>query len=134
MAATDKLPKDLKNRIFHFYKHFLKAHNTRSVREKMPKKIDDLETIGDVLNLFNAKISWSNTDYGYSYYYALNIRWVIGISYLCHELYPSLDGRCIDVIEKFLRYHNSDCDEDRYNKMKRIYSQKVEKIKEIFGN
>lgn len=134
MEATDKVPKELKSRIEHFYKHFLEVHNTRSIREKMPKMLNNYETIGYILNIFNSKISWITTDYGYSYYYALNMRWVIGISYLCHELYPSFDEICIRFLKKFVDYYSSCPDKDKYERTKRIYSLRVKKIEKIFGN
>ena len=134
MEATNKVPKELKNRIEDFYKHFLDVHNTRSIREKMPKTLNNYKTIGRILGIFDSNISWAATDYGYLYYYALNMRWVIGISYLCHELYPSFDEICFLFLKKFVNYHMSCVDEDKYERTKRIHSLKVKKIEKIFGN
>jgi hypothetical protein len=131
---NNNTPIELKNKIKRFYKRFLDIHNTEET-QKMARRNLLFETLPLILNYFNCYIGWARAKEGYTYYYTLNLRWVIGITYIAHEFDHSYDDLCLRKLRNFWEYSNHlERDESkRYKRQREIYDKKIKKIEEIFG-
>ena len=128
--------KEIRNEVEKLFTHFTKIHYTEATR-KICLSEYDFSNIRTIIHVFNEKIRWASTKEGYVYYYILNLRWVLGITYLCIE-HSMIDyPYCINALNKYVTYHYSGLTEEdrkKYHKFKGVYKKRIEKIVEIFGN
>lgn len=120
------------------FKRFTPIHNKSAVKRVVKERIKP-KTLNCVFELFNQYITWASTEEGYVYYYTLNLRWVLYLTYVCHEEFPGMENFCIQKLKKFVNYStttsNYKCyDEKEYLKKREIFLKKIKKIEEIFGN
>lgn len=128
--------KEMANEVEELFTHFTKIHNTEAIRKICPSKID-FSNIRVIIHIFNERIAWARTKEGYVYYYILNLRWVLGITYLCIKHSMTNYQYCIDALNGYIGYRNYDLTEEdkkKYYKFKGVYKKRIEKIVEIFGN
>jgi len=138
MGDINEIPTKLRKRIFDFYKHFFEIHSTEKTKMLllMDKKYLFLNLLG-ILNVINHNITWGLTKEGYLYYYTLNLRWAIGIAYICHEFDSKYDDICLRKANEFVNYRSSSYlvgIDYKYHKVQKIYKEKIKIMKEIFGN
>jgi len=127
----------LRNKIKKHYECFILHHQNASALKCVNPSERDFSSIKSILGLFDKNIAWVKTQEGYLYYYRLNMRWAFSIAYLCHENDASYDKECLGALENYVKYSHSAINETNkkeYLKWKAIYSKKIKKIKEIFGN
>jgi hypothetical protein len=128
--------KEMANEVEKLFTHFTKIHNTEAIRKICPSEYN-FSNIRNIIHIFNNRITWAGTKEGYVYYYILNLRWILGITYLCikHNMTNYLS--CISALNHYIDYRNTDLTEEerkRYYKFKGVYKKRIEKIVEIFGN
>ena len=128
--------KEMANEVEKLFTHFTKIHNTEAIRKICPSKYD-FSNIRNIIHIFNNRITWARTKEGYVYYYILNLRWILGITYLCIEHNMTSYLSCISALNHYIDYRNTDLTEEdrkKYHKFKGVYKKRIEKIVEIFGN
>ena len=128
--------KEMANEVEELFTHFTKIHNTEAIRKICPSEYD-FSNIRVIIHIFNERIAWARTKEGYVYYYILNLRWILGITYLCikHNMVGYLS--CISALNHYIDYRNTDLTEEdrkKYHKFKGVYKKRIEKIVELFGN
>ena len=133
--------KELIPKIADLYEKYIKSHPTYAMK-KVKEFTIDFGNLDKVFDVFNYHIGWGGTKEGHSYYYILNMRWVIELSYLCHEFSNEYDNYCLGKIDYYYKFSTksgySFKKGVRYTRQQFIahyefYTKKIEKIKEIFG-
>ena len=128
--------KEMANEVEELFTHFTKIHNTEAIRKVCPSEYD-FSNIKHIVHIFNDRISWASTKEGYVYYYILNLRWVLAITYLCIK-HSMIDYQCcISALNHYIGYRNynlTEEDKKKYYKFKGVYKKRIEKIVELFGN
>lgn len=139
MVTNDK---DLISGIAHLFEYFTDHHQTDAIL-KIKEKTLDYSDLDEMFDVFNYNIGWNATKEGHPYYYFLNLRWAIGLFYLCHNFSNEYDNYCL---EKIRNYYTFCRDFDNYNFRKlgytkkqcvllhEHYTKKIEKIEKLFGN
>ena len=139
MVTQDK---DLISRIANLFEHFTDCHQTTAILRIKEKKLD-YSDLGEMLDVFNCNIAWNGTKEGYAYYYFLNLRWAIGLSYVCHSFSDEYDDYCLDKINTFQNFcysfigkgfMNLGYTERKCTLLHKHYAEKIRKIEELFGN
>lgn len=128
--------KEMANEVEELFTHFTKIHNTEAIRKICPSEYD-FSNIKIIIHIFNERISWAKTKEGYVYYYILNLRWILGITYLCIKHSMVGYGSCISALNHYIGYRNYELTEEdkkKYYKFKGVYEKRIEKIVELFGN
>lgn len=128
--------KKMANEVEKLFTHFTKIHNTEAIRKICPS-VRDFSNIRHIIHIFNNRISWARTKEGYVYYYILNLRWILGITYLCIKHSMINYHYCINTLNEYVDYCNYELIEKerkKYYKFKGVYKKRIEKIIEIFGN
>lgn len=128
--------KEMANEVEELFTHFTKIHNTEAIRKVCPSEYD-FSNIKHIVHIFNERISWAKTKEGYVYYYILNLRWILGITYLCIKHSMVGYGSCISALNHYIGYRNYELTEEdkkKYYKFKGVYEKRIEKIVELFGN
>ena len=128
--------KEMANEVEELFTHFTKIHNTEAIRKVCPSEYD-FSNIKHIVHIFNDRISWASTKEGYVYYYILNLRWILGITYLCIKHSMVGYGSCISALNHYIGYRNYELTEEdkkKYYKFKGVYEKRIEKIVELFGN
>ena len=135
MVVTDRLEGTLGDAIRKYYKKFINMHQN-SATKRFPEKLPKSFSLESAYDYINQNITWSSTKEGWLYFYTLNLRWVLGITYLCHEFEPQWEKCCIAALNRYLYFSSGlrGYKEKRYHKIQHIYERKIEKLKEIFGN
>jgi hypothetical protein len=134
---------ELASKISKLLKNFLEIHKTEET-ERISKCVIEFNNLYSVFDIFNKNISWYATKDGAPYYYFINLRWVIALTYLCHEHSMKYDKFCLKQIRKYYAFCGSNFStvifgyfkynrEDCIRKL-RYYTKKIEKIEKIFGN
>jgi hypothetical protein len=127
---------EIRNEVEKLFTHFTKIHHTEAIRRIYPNE-DDFSSIRNIIHIFNQRITWAKTKEGYVYYYILNLRWILGITYLCIKYSMINYPYCISALNRYIKYRGSGLTEEerkKYHKFKGIYEKRIEKIVEIFGN
>lgn len=138
MVTQDKR---LISRIAKLFEHFTDCHQTSAILRIKGKTLDysDLDEMFDV---FNRNIRWSGAKEGYGYYYFLNLRWAIGLSYVCHSFSNRYDDYCLEKIQTFRdfccsfegkEFLNLGYSERKCTSLRKYYVKKIRKIEELFG-
>lgn len=139
MVTQDK---DLISRIANLFEHFTDCHQTSAIL-KIKEKTLDYSDLGEMFDVFNHSIHWSGTREGYAYYYFLNLRWTIGLSYVCHSFSNRYDDYCLKKIKNFQGFCLSFRDkgfmnlgytERKCTLLHKHYAEKIRKIEELFGH
>lgn len=129
--------KEMANEVEELFTHFTKIHNTEAIRKICPSKFD-FSNIRVIIHIFNERIAWARTKEGYVYYYILNLRWILGITYLCITKHNMTNYQyCISALNGYIGYRNYELTEEdkkKYYKFKGVYKKRIEKIVELFGN
>lgn len=129
--------KGMANEVEELFTHFTKIHNTEAIRKICPSKFD-FSNIRVIIHIFNERIAWARTKEGYVYYYILNLRWILGITYLCITKHNMTNYQyCISALNSYIGYRNYELtveDKKKYYKFKSVYKKRIEKIVELFGN
>lgn len=126
-----------------YLKCFLEKHQTKSTKSLKPL-IHYCTDLHDLFDFFNRNIYWYNTVEGGLYYYFLNLRWVIALSYFCHEHSKDYDNLCLEQLNRYYKFSNENASGvyfgsfnytiEEYRRLYRYYAHKMKKIKEIFGS
>lgn len=132
-SIDNRIPVKLSKILEKYFDYFSNIHCTEEIRAIKAKNNHDFTNLSKTLNIFDRNINWYRSNEGYIYYYVLNLRWAIGVCYLCHEYFPKADKICIERISNFLEFHYDYVDDREYFRKHAIYRNKIEKIKEIFG-
>ena len=134
------IPEELNKRINNAIDSFLKAHKTGEtgrINIECVKKSRDLQV---KFNMINKYILWASTKEGHYFYYFLNLRWAIFLSYIIHEFNNKYDYYCLGKIDEYFDYVSYPFDDadtyktKGYTRMYKHFSEKIKKIGTIFGN
>lgn len=138
-----KIPDKLNERINKALDNFLDIHSTKEILELNRDYLKGNNSFYRKFDFINQGITWYTTEEGGYFYYFLNLRWIILLSYIIHEYSEEYDDYCLGQINRYLafaappflqiglssKYTSVEC-----RRMYCCYLNKIKKIKEIFGN
>ena len=134
MAATNNIPNELLKRIERFRDCFFDKHKSSITKRLLDVRFHDMHAVLNNINNF----IWRDTEEGYTYWYTLNLRWVIGVAYICHEFDKGYDNLCFKYLYEFINYRNSEAikkeNEEKYTQKRKFFCKKIKKLEKIFGN
>lgn len=133
--------KELIPKIAELYERYTNSHLTDAIKE-VRKHTTNFASLDAVYDIFNKYINWNGTKEGHSYYYFLNLKWAMEITYLCHEFSKYYDNYCLGKLESYYRFTDRRTCGSRKNSLYTreqcvalydCYTTKIKKMREIFG-
>ena len=134
--------KELIPKIAELYERYTNSHLTDAVK-KLREHTINFGSLDIVYDIFNKYIGWGGTKEGHTYYYFLNLKWAMEITYLCHEFSKDYDNYCLGKLEYYYGFSDrrigSYSKKSKYTREQCIalydcYTRKIKKMREIFGN